>query len=144
MNGAELEQFIITKVQSGLIPATKICFEITETVAITNVKRARLFMDNIKTLGCSFALDDFGSGHSSYTYIKELPTEKIKIDGSFVASMMENPLDYTAVKSICDIAKAAKQDVIAEFVEDKKTMEALKKLGVDGQGYYFCQPYALV
>ena len=59
--------------------------------------------------------------------------------------MMENPLDFTAVKSICDIAKAAKQDVIAEYVEDKKTMEALKKLGVDyGQGYYFCQPYALV
>tara|TARA_R110000744_G_scaffold81618_1_gene160289 strand:+ start:1845 stop:3845 length:2001 start_codon:yes stop_codon:yes gene_type:complete len=145
MNDVELEQFIITKVHTGLIPATKICFEITETVAITNVKRARLFMDNIKTLGCSFALDDFGSEHSSYSYIKELPTEKIKIDGSFVASMMENPLDYTAVKSICDIAKAAKQDVIAEFVEDKKTMEALKKLGVDyGQGYYFCQPYALV
>ncbi|WP_166424806.1 EAL domain-containing protein [Paraglaciecola sp. 20A4] len=145
MNDGELEKFIIEKIANGNIPAEKFCFEITETLAITNIKRARQFMDNIKALGCSFALDDFGSGHSSYTNIRELPTEKIKIAGSFISGMMENPLDYTTVKSICDLAKAANQEVIAKFVEDKKTMEALTKLGVDyAQGYYFCQPTELV
>lgn len=145
MNDGELERFIIETIENGCIPAHKLCFEITETVAITNIKRARQFMDNIKNLGCRFALDDFGSGHSSYAYIKELPTEIIKIDGSFITSMMDNPLDFTAVKSICDMAISSNQEVIAEFVEDKKTMQALKKLGVDyGQGYYFCQPSELV
>ena len=145
MNDGELEQFIIEKIVNGNIPAEKLCFEITETVAITNVKRARQFMDNIRAQGCSFALDDFGRGHSPYTNIRELPTEKIKIDGSFISGMLENPLDYTTVKSICDLAKAANQEVIAKFVEDKKTMEALTKLGVDyAQGYYFCQPTELI
>tara|TARA_R110000772_G_scaffold107486_22_gene209955 strand:- start:165 stop:602 length:438 start_codon:yes stop_codon:yes gene_type:complete len=145
LNDGELERFIIETIENGCIPAHKLCFEITETVAITNIKRARQFMDNIKNLGCRFALDDFGSGHSSYAYIKELPTEIIKIDGLFITSMTDNPLDFTAVKSICDMAIASNQEVIAEFVEDKKTMQAFKKLGVDyGQGYYFCQPSELV
>ncbi|MEI8647607.1 EAL domain-containing protein [Paraglaciecola sp. Hal342] len=97
-----------------------------------------------KKLGCSFALDDFGSGHSSYAYLKELPTEKIKIDGTIIANMMDNPLDYTTVKSICEIAKAANQEIIAEFVENEKTVDALKKLGVDfAQGYHFNRPSEL-
>ena len=141
----ELEQFIIERLTDSHIPPEKICFEITETAAITNIKRARLFMDNIKALGCQFALDDFGSGHSSYAYIKEFPTDKIKIDGSFITNMMVSPLDYTAVKSICEIAKAANQQVVAEFVENEEVMKALIKLGVDyGQGYYFAKPEALV
>ena len=140
----ELETFIIEKLTNCVIPADKICFEITETAAIKNIKRAQLFMENIKALGCQFALDDFGSGHSSYAYIKQLPTDKIKIDGAIVANMMSNPIDFTAVKSICEIGKAAKQDIIAEFVEDFSLVEALTKLGVDyAQGYYFAKPEPL-
>lgn len=141
----DLEQFIINKLITSKLSPEKICFEITETAAITNTKRARLFMNNIKALGCKFALDDFGSGHSSYAYIKEFPTDKIKIDGTFITNMMDNPLDYTAVKSICEIAKAAGQEVIAEFVEEENVIEALTKLGVDyAQGYYFSKPEPLV
>ncbi|MGY0585499.1 MAG: putative bifunctional diguanylate cyclase/phosphodiesterase [Paraglaciecola chathamensis] len=144
MNDHELETFIIDKVKKGGIPAHKLCFEVTETVAIANIKRAKLFIENIKKLGCSFALDDFGSGHSSYAYLRELPTEKIKIDGTIIANMMDNPLDYTTVKSICEIAKAANQEIIAEFVENEKTVDALKKLGVDfAQGYHFNRPSEL-
>ncbi len=140
----ELETFIIGKLTNCVIPADKICFEITETAAIKNINRAQLFMNNIKALGCQFALDDFGSGHSSYAYIKQLPTDKIKIDGAIVANMMTNPIDFTAVKSICEIGKAAKQEIIAEFVEDFSLVEALTKLGVDyAQGYYFAKPEPL-
>jgi diguanylate cyclase (GGDEF)-like protein len=103
----ELEHFIIDKLTHCSIPAEKVCFEITETAAIKNILQAQLFMQHIKALGCQFALDDFGSGHSSYAYIKQLPTDKIKIDGAIVANMMTNPIDYTAVKSICEIGKAA-------------------------------------
>ncbi len=141
----ELETFIINKLTQSQIPADKICFEITETAAIKNINRARLFMNNIKALGCQFSLDDFGSGHSSYAYIKQLPTDKIKIDGAIVANMLTNPIDFTAVKSICEIGKAAKQEVIAEFVEDFRLVEALTALGVDyAQGYYFARPEPLV
>jgi diguanylate cyclase (GGDEF)-like protein len=140
----DLEKFIIDKISESKLPPEKVCFEITETAAITNTKRARLFMNNIKSLGCKFALDDFGSGHSSYAYIKEFPTDKIKIDGTFIMNMMDNPLDYTAVKSICEIAKASGQEVIAEFVEEPNVIEALTKLGVDhAQGYYFSKPEPL-
>ncbi|MDX2368394.1 MAG: EAL domain-containing protein [Colwellia sp.] len=141
----ELEKFIIEKLTDGQLPPEKICFEITETAAMTNVKRTRLFMENIKALGCKFTLVDFGSGHSSHAHIKELPTDKIKIDGSIIANMMENPLDYIAVKSICKIAKAANQQIIAESIEDQKIMQALMKLGVDyGQGHYFSKPEPFV
>ncbi|MFT2089357.1 putative bifunctional diguanylate cyclase/phosphodiesterase [Paraglaciecola sp. 2405UD69-4] len=140
----DLEKFIIDKIKHSRLPPAKICFEITETAAITNTKRARDFIHNINNLGCKFALDDFGSGHSSYAHIKEFPTNKIKIDGTFIANMMGNPLDYTAVKSICEIAKTAGQEVIAEFVEEADVVEALTKLGVDyAQGYYFSKPEPL-
>ena len=141
----DLETFIIDKLTHGVIPANKICFEITETAAIKDVNRARLFMENIKKLGCQFTLDGFGSGQSSYAYIKQLPTDKIKIDGTIVANMLTNPIDFTAVKSICEIGKAAKQEIIAEFVEDSRLVEALTALGVDYvQGDYFAKPVPLV
>jgi len=140
----ELESFIINKLTESKILANKICFEITETAAIKNINRARLFMNNVRALGCQFSLDDFGSGHSSYAYIKQLPMDKIKIDGAIVVNMLNNPIDFTAVKSICEIGKAAKQEVIAEFVEDVKLVEALTELGVDyAQGYYFSKPEPL-
>jgi len=141
----ELESFIVKCLQNNRLPGTKICFEITETAAISNIKRAKLFMENIKAFGCEFALDDFGSGHSSYAYIKEFPIDKIKIDGSYINSMMENPLDFTTVKSICEIAKTANQEVVAEFVENEKVLKALIKLGVDyAQGYFFHKPEPLI
>jgi len=141
----ELEAFIVNKLTHCLIPADKICFEITEAAAIKSIDHAQLFIKNIKALGCHFTLDDFGSGHSSYRYIKQLPTDKIKIDGLIVANMLNNPIDFTAVKSICDIAKSANQEIIADFVGDLNLVEALTALDVDyGQGYYFSTPVPLI
>jgi EAL domain-containing protein (putative c-di-GMP-specific phosphodiesterase class I) len=142
---SELEKFIIRKLTALNIPAKKICFEITETAAITNIKKARSFIDNIKSLGCKFALDDFGSGHSSYAYIKEFPIDTIKIDGSFISNIIDNPIDFATVKSICDIAKSAGQEIVAEFVENENIVEVLIELGIDyGQGYYFSRPKPLI
>ncbi|MEP0356182.1 EAL domain-containing protein [Paraglaciecola sp.] len=144
MNDGELERFLVDKIENGHIPPEKLNFEITETVAITNMKHARSFIDKVNSLGCSFALNDFGSGHSSFTNLKELPTQTLKINGSIISNMMDNSLDYIAVKSICDLAKAANQDVIAKYVEDEATKDALQQLGVNyAQGYYFSKPTEL-
>ena len=138
------ENFIIDAVVNSTVPASKICFEVTETAAIDNITRVQEFMNNLKEIGCAFALDDFGSGHSSYSYIKDLPSDALKIDGSFVVGMLQNPLDYAAVKSICEISKAANQKIVAEFVENEAIVLELKDLGVDyAQGYYFSKPEPL-
>ncbi len=140
----ETEHFIVEKLANSVVPPHKICFEVTESAAITNLDKARSFIDRLRRLGCRFALDDFGSGHSSYAYLKELPTDIIKIDGSFVRGMLDNPLDYTTVKSIIEVAKTAKQQVVAEYVETKEIAEALRKLGVDfAQGYHYSAPQPL-
>ena len=145
LSDSKLEKFIIEKLASGQIPPEKLYFEITEAAAITNGDRTRLFMNNIKVLGCKFTLDDFGSAHSSFEDIKGFPVEKIKIDGSFICNMMENPHDYATVKSLCEMAKVANLDVVAKYVGDKKVMHVLTELGVDyGQGYYFSKPEVLI
>jgi len=141
----KLEKFIIEKITGGQLPPEKIYFEITETAAMTNGNRTRIFINNIRALGCRFALDDFGKHDSSYKDTKEFFVEKIKIDGSYICNMMENPKVYAKVKSICEMAKAEKQEVVAKYVGDKKVMQALTKLGVDyGQGYYFSKAEALL
>ena len=139
-----MQDYIIGQVEQSGIAPEKICFEVTETAAIDNIAKARLFIEKLKRLGCMFAIDDFGCGHSSYSRVKDLPTDKIKIDGSFVSSMLDSQLDYAAVKSICEIAKAANREIVAEYVESKEIAEALDELGVDyAQGYYFNRPEKL-
>lgn len=141
----KLEKFIIEKIASGHIPPEKIYFEIREAAAVTNGNRTRLFIKNIKALGCKFALDDFGSDNSAYKSSQEFPIEKIKIDGSYICNMMDNSEVYAKVKLLCEIAKLTDQDIVAKYVEDKKVMQALTKLGVDyGQGYYFSKPEKLI
>jgi diguanylate cyclase (GGDEF)-like protein len=137
----EIEQFVIDKLAETNFPSKKLCFEITETSAIVNLKKARKFMNQIINCGCSFALDDFGSGHSSYSNIKELPTNMIKIDGSFVKNMLNDPVDLATVKSICTIANVTEQYIVAEYVESKEIAIMLEVLGVKfAQGYYFSKP----
>lgn len=140
----DLELFISEKLTNNPSLAEKICFEIPQTTAMENVQKTCLFIESIKTLGCKFASDSFGKGHSSHTSLTELPTNTIKIDGSLIKNMMENPLDYSAIKAICAVAKTTNQQVIAKHIEDKKVVDALTKLGVDyGQGFYFAKPEPL-
>jgi diguanylate cyclase (GGDEF)-like protein len=122
----------------------KLCFEITETSAIRNILQAKRFISNLKALGCRFALDDFGSGMSSFGYLKNLPVDFLKIDGSFVKDCAQDPIDLAMVKSVNDVGHVMKMETIAEWVEDKQTLNALKTLGVDYvQGYAVDKPQPL-
>jgi len=114
----------------GIDPG-RICFEVTETAAIRHINVALRFMHEVRALGCAVALDDFGSGLSSFNYLKSLPADYIKIDGSFVQRMLDHPLDYTIVDAITRIGHGAGMEVIAEMAESKETVEALGELGVD-------------
>ena len=118
------------------IDASHICFEITETAAITNLNNAVRFVQDIKAEGCSFALDDFGAGLSSFAYLKAISADYLKIDGGFVRSMLEDPMDKAIVQAIHQIGKVAGMRTIAEFVEDDAVWDQLRTVGIDfAQGF---------
>ncbi|MBT3203466.1 MAG: EAL domain-containing protein [Gammaproteobacteria bacterium] len=126
------------------IPAKRISFEITETAAISNLSQAQVFIAELKQLGCKFALDDFGSGLSSFAYLKSLPVDYLKIDGAFVKDMVDDPIDRAMVESIHNIGSVLKLKTIAEFVENAEILSALKEVGVDfAQGYGIARPKPL-
>ncbi len=116
-------------------------FEITESAAISNLNAASEFIYKLKEIGCQFALDDFGTGFCSFTYLKHLPVDKLKIDGSFVKGLAESSVDQAMVKSMNQIAHALHKQTIAEFVENKETLILLKSFGVNfAQGHYLGKP----
>lgn len=133
------EQFAIYKINPK-----NICFEITETIAIANLTKAAKFINEIKALGCSFALDDFGSGMSSLTYLKNLPIDYLKIDGNFVKNIVNDPVDRATVECFNRIGEIMNIQTIAEFVENDAIISQLKKIGVNyAQGYGIDKPAPL-
>lgn len=118
-----------------------IIFEVTETAAVDNLAQAREFIDSLKTLGCRFALDDFGIGFSSFHYLRNLPVDFVKIDGSFVRNLHAEPEDRIFIKAMVDLANGLGITCIAEFVENQGIVDVLRELGVKyGQGYYIAEP----
>lgn len=116
-------------------------FEITETAAVSNLSEVRNFVDWIRRLGPRFALDDFGAGFSSLNYLKYLPVDFLKIDGSFVKDLNTNPVDQQLVKFMVEVARALNKKTVAEFVDDGRTAKLLREYGVNyAQGYYFGKP----
>lgn len=139
-----MADFIIENLIKENIPAHKICFEITETAAVTDISNAQKFITKLKSHGCLFALDDFGSGFSSFQYLKSLPVDFIKIDGAFIQNIATDNFDQTTVKSINEIAKAMGQQTVAEFVDSIEVVNMLNEIGIDyAQGYYFDKPVPL-
>ena len=123
----------------------KICFEITETAAISNLSKAVEFINEIKQLGCKFALDDFGSGMSSFGYLKVLPIDYIKIDGGFITDVMSDSTTKLIVEAINDIGHSMGLLTIAESVEDEATKDYLQEIGVDYlQGFVIARPQSLL
>ena len=133
--------FVISELEAHELPRGAICFEITETAAISNLARVVHFMQTLKKLGCLFSLDDFGSGLSSFTYLKNLPVDYLKIDGQFIRNVVEDSVDESMVKAIREVGQAMGIETIAERVETKQVLDKLSSLGVGfAQGFYIARP----
>ena len=144
LSNSDFHDFLLELLLSSPIPSEKICFEITETAAISNLTDAGEFITSVRKLGCKFALDDFGSGLSSFAYLKTLPVDYLKIDGFFVRDIAEDPISCAMVRSINDIGKLMGMQTVAEFVENDAIMEKLTEIGVDfAQGYGISRPQPL-
>ncbi|MEC8417780.1 MAG: EAL domain-containing protein, partial [Pseudomonadota bacterium] len=136
--------FVLNAFENYNIPYHKICFEVIESVAIIKMEDTLSFMRTFNRLGCTFALDDFGSGFSSYSYLKSLPVSQVKIDGMFIKDMLNDSVDTAMVASINDVAKAMGMQTVGEFVESDAIMIELGKIGIDfAQGFGVAKPAPL-
>ncbi len=123
------------------IDPSKVIFEITEDVAIADFPNAIVFLNKIRSIGCSTALDDFGAGYSSFSYLKEFPVDYVKIDGSFIVGIENNKLNYALVKAMHDVCSTLNKKTVVEFVENQQALDVLKEIGVDYvQGFYIAKP----
>jgi len=144
VNNTNLLSTIKSALQKHHLDGAHFSFEITETSAIANLGAARQTIDEIRRLGCRIALDDFGTGMSSYAYLRDLPIDYLKIDGSFVRNITNSSVDYAFVKSIKDIADAMGIKTVAEWVEDNDTLCCLRSIGITyGQGFGISKPICL-
>ena len=136
-----LAAYIENKLEHYQLEATDICFEITESTAIANIDEARVFIDQLSSRGFEFSLDDFGTGLSSFAYLKNLRVNYLKIDGSFVSDIVKDPVSASMVAAINQVGHAMQLKTVAEFVEDDSIRQKLVEVGVDfGQGYGLGKP----
>lgn len=149
LSGASInDQSFISFVQEQFlkysIPPEIICFEITETVAITNLTKAAYFIQKLKNLGCQFSLDDFGSGMSSFAYLKNLPVDYVKVDGVFIKEVVKDEVASAMVEAIVRLAGVMEIQTVAEFVENDEIISKIQELGIDyAQGYGISKPSPL-
>ncbi|NVK25848.1 MAG: EAL domain-containing protein, partial [Gammaproteobacteria bacterium] len=136
-----LVPLIKSKLEQYNVSGTKIIFELTESASLTNVSGTIRMIEEITELGCQFSIDDFGTGFSTFAYLRDLPAQSVKIDGSFVKGMHKNSEDLTLVKAISNIAIALGKECVAEFVENREIYQELEKIGVHyAQGYFISRP----
>jgi len=137
-------EYALNRLKSSGFARHKLCFEVTETAAISNLCRATDFIQSLRAVGCRFALDDFGSGLSSFAYLRNLPVDMVKIDGAFIRDIANNDTDRMMVKSICDIVSMMDKETTAEYVETAESLEVLRDIGVDFvQGFHLGTPAPL-
>jgi len=137
----DMYQLIEREVRESGVEPTRITFEITETAACEQLNSAMEFIQKIRRLGCRISLDDFGVGFSSFSYLKHLRADILKIDGSFIRDIHNNNADQLFVKALVDVARGMGMRTIAEFVENEQVFERVRSLGVDYvQGYYLGKP----
>jgi EAL domain-containing protein (putative c-di-GMP-specific phosphodiesterase class I) len=145
LGDAAFADFVQERFEATGTAPQSVCFEVTETAAISNLARAARFIRRFRDLGCRFALDDFGSGLSSFEYLKALPVDYLKIDGAFVRGVAHDRIDHAVVDAIRRLAEAANARTIAECVESPAILQRVRELGIDfGQGHviHSPEPYA--
>ena len=134
-------EYFVSVFENVKFDPSKICFEISESTAVNLVKQSNNFINQLSAYGCKFALDDFGVGISSFAYLKHLPVNYLKIDGSFIKNILKDPVDFALVKTVVEIAHIMGKETIAEFCEEEAVYNKLKEMGVDYvQGYYIGEP----
>jgi len=139
INEQSFVEFVLQRVEPEI--ASGLCFEITETAAVTSLSNARFLMGELKGRGCRFALDDFGTGVSSFVYLKTLPVDFLKIDGQFISHIGQDPINRSMVEAIGKVGRALGIATVAECVETEAVLNELKRIGVDfAQGYYLARP----
>jgi EAL domain-containing protein (putative c-di-GMP-specific phosphodiesterase class I) len=132
----DILEFIEEELEHSGVPASMLCFEITESAAVSNFQKAQAFIDRLRELGSQISLDDFGAGLSSFAYLKNFNVDILKIDGSFVRDITDNRISESMVTAITQVAKVMELKTVAEFVETKKARKLLKSIGVDyAQGH---------
>jgi diguanylate cyclase (GGDEF)-like protein/PAS domain S-box-containing protein len=140
LNEQSFAEFVLHTVGEPEI-ASALCFEMTETAAVTSLSNAAFFMRELKARGCKFALDDFGTGLSSFMYLKTLPVDYLKIDGQFISQIATDAVDRSMVEAISKVGRALGIETVAEWVENEATLDELKRIGVDfAQGYHLARP----
>jgi diguanylate cyclase (GGDEF)-like protein len=145
LNDSQFVEFLQTQFHLHQIPPQVICFEITEATALTNLSRVVPFVRQFREFGCHFALDDFGSSLSAFTYLKNLPVDFLKIDGAFIRDLLEDPAHFAMTETIHRIAQLMELQTIAESVESDRILDRLREMGVDyAQGYGIAKPRPLV
>ena len=145
LNNETFLRFLKHKITDCSFPGSLFCFEITESIAVADLERVITFIQSLKEIGCSFALDDFGKGVSSLTYLKSLPVDYLKIDGSFIKELNVNPASKVMVEAINHIAEGIGLKTIAEFVENESILDSVRNLNVDyAQGFHLGIPGALM
>lgn len=142
---ASFRQHLFALLEQAPLPLSRLCFEVSETVAVFSAEQASRLLDELRARGCRIAIDDFGVGMQSFARLKEMPVNVIKIDGSFVRNIVRDHRDYAMVQASVAVARACGAEVVAEYVEDEETAGCLHKLGVHwGQGYLYAKPMPLL
>lgn len=145
LNTHSIAPFILTEAKKYNIDLSKICFEITESSAINNEEAAFTTIQKLREYGCKIALDDFGTGYASFDYLRRLPIDILKIDGSFVRNITQSNIDNTIVKAMSQVAQGMKLATVAEFVESEEHIPLLREAGIDyAQGYAIAKPLSLI
>jgi EAL domain-containing protein (putative c-di-GMP-specific phosphodiesterase class I) len=140
----EILNFIEEEIDSSGVPCESLCFEVTESAAVSNRQKAQAFIDALRKRGCKFSLDDFGAGLSSFAYLKNFKVDTLKIDGSFIRDITDNRISESMVAAITQVAKVMELETVAEYVESIETKDLITKLGVDyAQGHAVGKPSAL-
>ena len=144
LNDERFLEYLIAELSARDLPAGAMCFEITETAAIANLANVVYFMRELKARGCHFALDDFGSGLSSFMYLKTLPVDYLKIDGSFIHNLAGDSVNQAMVAAMIDLSRSLNFRVVAEQVEDQVSLDAVIAMGIDFvQGFVVGRPLPL-
>ncbi len=140
----EILKFIEEEMDSSSVPWPSLCFEVTESAAVSNLRKAQAFIDTLRKKGCKFSLDDFGAGLSSFAYLKNFKVDTLKIDGSFIRDITENRISESMVAAITQVAKVMELETVAEYVETAAARDLVTRLGVDcAQGFAIGKPVAL-